>query len=663
MKITVFILSLLVCLSALGAEPEVIYPKIKIIRSAEWYGEQASLWKEKIDHKKTDQFSWLNYYLASRFARVDQHTLDAMVKSMEAAIPNSYELLIVKGFQQEYSAQSIGAFQSAFQMNPHQTASYAPLVLGYEILGDLNKRKEFSERLLKSDLLSSSLLNYSYNVLMSLESGAVLITEGENTTIPLFVLQDVMNVRQDISILSIDLMTNEDYRLRKLAENKLNDAAVAGKSIEEIVAQFPSQNPAATIYYTLTMPGEDIRSIKDQLFVVGLASQFSNKRIDNLSRIRENLEKKFLLDYLTVDFNGESEFATGKILSANYLVPMLMLHEYYLESNQTEKAKDLEVLINKIAAESGKSLWVQNFLNRSVADLVPYIPSNTLNIKALEGGQKKISATLYGGAYEITNQDYNVFLNYLVENKLNEQYERFKFDLSRYDEPALSFMKSYSAAWIPSKKEKYYTNFPAVNVSHEAATAFCEWLTEQYNGAADRKHKKVKFRLPTLKEWQIAALGYPKFTSWELDENMVEVGVPKNSTDELTKDSRMVLVKDNDIQYPWFKSYNYRNKVLNSHGCALGNFKFPDSVKPCVPRQKTGPDGFALMAPVGAYFPNGMGLSDVVGNVAEMIDEKGKACGGSWNQAPEESTIHSVQTYSNPESFIGFRVFMEVIEP
>ena len=52
----------------------------------------------------------------------------------------------------------------------------------------------------------------------------------------------------------------------------------------------------------------------------------------------------------------------------------------------------------------------------------------------------------------------------------------------------------------------------------------------------------------------------------------------------------------------------------------------------------------------------------MVGNVAEMISEKGKACGGSWNNLPEESTIVSINSYSGTSGSVGFRVFMEVIK-
>jgi hypothetical protein len=57
-----------------------------------------------------------------------------------------------------------------------------------------------------------------------------------------------------------------------------------------------------------------------------------------------------------------------------------------------------------------------------------------------------------------------------------------------------------------------------------------------------------------------------------------------------------------------------------------------------------------------------MGLCDIVGNGAEMIDRKGKARGRSWDQLPEESTIRSVSNYSGPNGSVGFRIFMEVVE-
>jgi len=654
---------LLVCLRALAAEPEHIYPKTKVIKPVSWYAEQAQLWKSKIEAERHNASAWLNYYVAARYAQVTQSELSQLLLDLESSIPNSFEWNLVKGMQLNYAAEAFTFFKKASELNPSHTASYASLLLSYELQHDNHHRREYGEKLLGADLISKSLLNYSYNVLMSVEPGAILITEGENTTIPLFVLQDVMHVREDVVIISLDLMENELYQSQKLKDNFLQFQRLnlsENNFREQLITRLPLENPQSKFYYALTLSGENIVTIKDQLYVVGLASEFSATRIDNLSAIKENLEKRFLMDYLTVDFNGENEFAAGRVLSANYLVPMLMLHEYYVSSNESVEAKKLEQVIMKLAHETGRDMQVRNFLNRIKYD-VPYFPYQ-LNLKAVEGTIKKISPSVYAGEFEVTNEEYNRFLSYLVEHKLNDQYERYKFELSAYEEPALSFMKGYTAAWIPTKKEKHFTQYPAVSLSFESVLAYCDWLTEQYNNQPERKFKKVKFRLPSLKEWQVAALGNPKFSTWELDDNIVKVGIPKNDTEELSKDFRDVPVRGHDIQYPWYGAYNYRNKVLNSRGCSLGNFKFPDNAKPCVPSKMTVLDGWTMMAPVGTYFPNAVGLYDVVGNVAEMIDEKGKACGGSWNHSPEQSTIRSINLYEKPDTAIGFRVFMEIIE-
>jgi len=64
--------------------------------------------------------------------------------------------------------------------------------------------------------------------------------------------------------------------------------------------------------------------------------------------------KKFLLDYLRVDFNGESEDATGKVLSANYLLPLILLYESYQKEGKREQATALRQFIERIARDSEK---------------------------------------------------------------------------------------------------------------------------------------------------------------------------------------------------------------------------------------------------------------------------------------------------------------------
>jgi formylglycine-generating enzyme required for sulfatase activity len=228
----------------------------------------------------------------------------------------------------------------------------------------------------------------------------------------------------------------------------------------------------------------------------------------------------------------------------------------------------------------------------------------------------------------------------------------------------LSFMKNYHYNHVPTKKQKYFSTYPVINISYEAAEEYCKWLTQQYNNGTDKKYKKVLFRLPSIKEWQLAAAGVKGANSWNLSDVKVQVKIFEPGTEASKKyETKEVTLDDPEILYPWFKNYNFRNTVINHRGCALGNFKFPETQKPCRPEKMSTADGFWMMSSVQAYFPNDIGLYDVVGNVAEMTLEKGKACGGSWNHSPEESTIKSVNDYNGPSANVGFRVFMEVIQP
>ncbi|MEJ0055041.1 MAG: SUMF1/EgtB/PvdO family nonheme iron enzyme [Bacteroidota bacterium] len=645
--------------------PEVIEPKTKIIRPVSWYSTQAKRWSEKVAHEASNAHAWLNYYSASRYALSSQSELNIIAEQAQKVIAGTFEANVIKALNDGYTENSFKLLTEAYTANAGKAETYGPLMLFQEFYLNDSERQQFSRKLLASGNVSQALLSYSYNVLMSIEENAVLFIDGDNTTLPLFILQDVMNVRKDVVVLNLDLLTTQRYLDLKLKKSGLLLTPSSAQSVQRdqkkmICSLLPEQNPSKKFYYALTIGRDNISEINNQLYVVGLASQVSKERLDNISVIKQNLEKRFLLDYLTVDFNGESEFAAGRVLSSNYLVSMLLLHEHYTKNGELEKSAALRIIVERIAAETGKEILVKNILDPKVEDLVPFIPFG-IDYKQIDNTVRMISNTLYAQDHEVTNEEYNVFLKYLNENKLGEQYEKYKFDLSTYEEPALSLMKGYSSAGVIAKKQKF--RYPAVNISYDAANAYCEWLTEQYNNSADRKFKKVKFRLPKLNEWQIAAASIVNPVSWDINENSAEVRIYANGR-MAGKDfeKKTVSLSDPEILYPWFRHFTYRNNPANSFGCYLGNFKIPDDVKPCQAKKMTTADGWIAMAPVQTYFPNDIGLFDMVGNVAEMTDENGKACGGSWNHPASESTIKSINEYKGPDSATGFRIFMDVIQ-
>jgi formylglycine-generating enzyme required for sulfatase activity len=320
-------------------------------------------------------------------------------------------------------------------------------------------------------------------------------------------------------------------------------------------------------------------------------------------------------------------------------------------------------------AELEQPLYI--FLEETAMILPEFTVANRkMDLRGIDRDIRILRGNLYVMYAEVTNKEYNYFLFDLEDRHETDLYNKCTFDLSGYPRSTRDFYMRYHRFSTKKRTKRSewrdstmgFNDYPAINISYESAVEYCKWLTIQYNeNPKKKKFKKVLFRLPTLKEWQIAALGYDKFQSWNLLENKVETLIPRDTSrlEMLAGDRHIIPVTDR-VLYPWYKAYYYRYRAINSKNCYLGNFYITKPVH--CPANNPAYDGFALAGQVAMYFPNNIGLYDVCGNVAEMIDEKGRACGGSWKDIPEHSTIRSTKAYSGPEESVGFRVFMEVIE-
>jgi formylglycine-generating enzyme required for sulfatase activity len=297
------------------------------------------------------------------------------------------------------------------------------------------------------------------------------------------------------------------------------------------------------------------------------------------------------------------------------------------------------------------------------------ITSRKFDAREVDRSLQPIRGSLYAMSAEVTNAQYNMFLDWLEDHNQQARRKEFDYNLSAFNKADAEFFRRYAAgrSVVVGKNDPAANDnggYPAVNITWAGAAAYCSWLTDRYNEAEKKKKfKKVVFRLPTHDEWRIAALGDKNFQSWKFDENLIDVAVNDDTLAMLPKKGKKVRISVNDdVRYPWWATWHYRNKPQNHLNCWLGNFLVVDPARLC-PARNPAFDGWSMMARVESYFPNNFGLYDMVGNVAEMNNEDGRACGGSWNDPPEESTIQSVKNYRPADKTVGFRVFMEVVEP
>jgi formylglycine-generating enzyme required for sulfatase activity len=230
---------------------------------------------------------------------------------------------------------------------------------------------------------------------------------------------------------------------------------------------------------------------------------------------------------------------------------------------------------------------------------------------------------------EVTNAEYQTFL---TENNQSE----FQIDHKNWN---LYFPYEYYEMYGQTAG---YGNYPVVNISYQAALAYCSWLSNKYNALEKRKYKKVTFRLPSENEWESLAKGGRNYQfPWGGPYTRNSKGYYLANYCPLEDQFFYKADSTFDQKYPSGYFYNYPNADFTI---------------------SRGIDGSIIPTRVEAYFPNDYGLYNCSGNVAEMINEYGITKGGSWNSYDYLVRITSKEKYTEPSPIIGFRVLMEVLE-
>ncbi len=638
MKKVIILISLILVVLASNAERQKVYSIIKQEKPKVWYENQAKLWEAYLQTNKNSADAWLNYYTAMRMIKikggaVNQKALTSIVEKIKEHVPNSFEYHYISFWDADFNKldENFHHLNKAYQLAPNRTEILDDFVTYYEIKRNKEKLKEVSSKWYASGDMSSGLYYWNYNMLQTLERDAILITSGDNDTYPALVLQYAKGIRSDINVLNHSLLGLTEYRDRYFRELGIPtmpftaDTYETYPSFQEAMMKYIMKNTDRPIYFAVSADPRLYKSFKSEVYNVGMAYKWSKEKFDNIAVIKKNYERNYLTDYLK--FNPTSHIGNGVVdhMNANYLISLLPLYNHYVESDDVLK-NDLEVLINGIAKKNKLENRVAKILGKSKRSVASYVIKDP---SKLEKSLVKIKDGFYGSSTEISNEMYDLFLTDLLKQK-------------RYDE--LDMAKANAVNWrslLPKKfsdlsdKDVFPNghpsspNFPVVNISHEAAELYCQWLTEVYNGL-DHKKKKfetVEFRLPTKEEWESLALGGKEQSA-----------------------------------YSWGGPY-----IRNAKGCFLANVKAEGSDKyPTGGKYKEciGPacaiDGGTFPVAIESYYPNDFGLYNITGNVSEMVRELGVVKGGSWNTDAGSATITNHEKINAPSPEVGFRVVMIV---
>lgn len=632
MKFLLVGLTLWSCISGFAQsnpKPEKVYSIAMEVREADWYLDQSELWKSEIDKNPKNGEAWLNYYAASRALRnllnretelykTHYNLCTQIVTDAQKAIPGTFESYYLDYSQNEGAGGSPEKLLKAAALRPDDPEILDALLIHYHMVRDQEKFETYGAKMFEQNYMPVGMLSWAYNVLSELDENAVLFTCGDNDTYSTWIVQAAKNYRKDVTVINTFLIQVEEYRSKLLKE-------LGYPAFEHTKATTPEEETAnlnslyehifkgkRPVYVAGTAFGFFEEKFSEKLYLTGLAYKYSETGFDNESIIRRNYEKRYLLDYLKEVFSHNIGDLKALEFNAAYLPSMMTLYWQYAESEETAKMAEIEAILMKIAVQNGRENEILELLSENSNRTTPLM-SAVLDLKSIEKNMVKVKENIYIDKYEATNADYNAFLQNLKLSGNMAKYNEYRCDSAKWTQGKLANQFNEPMKdmyhWNPA-----YGNYPVVNVSYEAAKAYCEWLTKQYNLQRKRTYTQVVFRLPTPEEWRLAAgSGNAKAT--------------------------------NPFSGP---------NVRDSRGCYLANIQ-PEP-------GKFFEDGGFFTVSVKSYEPNKYGMYNTLGNVAEMTSVKGQALGGSWYNLYEECNFGKTQKYTEANPEIGFRIVMEIIE-
>jgi hypothetical protein len=361
-------------------KPEKVYSIVKQIKTFEWYKSAAEQWGEIVREGKAEPEAWSNYFTACRMARnmfpekwqkeKGKYLVDPekIVTKMSESIPNTFEYYYAKArSNHSFDEQQTRDMFKAYELGPDRPEILDELVAYYEIQRDTQNSGKICRKWFESRDISQGILNWNYNVLASLDSNSILITNGDNDTYPAWVLQYVQNFRTDIIVLNINLFLIERYRDKLLKEKNIKTFApdTSAKDYSHymgsILKQLVKNSNGRSVYFSFTLNPGFYEDIKDKTYMTGLAFKYSEKDFDNMAYLINNYENNWLLDYLKIDFTNDLSISVVNQINTNYLPVFSKLFNHYRLSGK-EKSMSYVMNLAKTVAKKSENMDYYKYL-------------------------------------------------------------------------------------------------------------------------------------------------------------------------------------------------------------------------------------------------------------------------------------------------------------
>ncbi len=221
-KINLLVLALLLTsFSALNCQgtrkdlekPERIVSWRQVIYDSSTYANLAQLWKEYYDAYPSEG-AYGNWMYAARYAKLPEYS-SLLEKGVEK-YPASSTLLYLLGNekhmkQEKNNLEALQLFEKAAALDPGYMDPWFGLAIDYQSQGEREKADAALRHLLEYGAVQDEVMDFSYNMITGLDSGAILISNGDNDTYPGWILTRIIKYRPDVIIVNRSLLNTDWY--------------------------------------------------------------------------------------------------------------------------------------------------------------------------------------------------------------------------------------------------------------------------------------------------------------------------------------------------------------------------------------------------------------------------------------------------------------------
>lgn len=357
----------------------------------EWYECQARNWRKVVEEKPYDQWAWRNLFLSTYYADLfsnafgetqDESETADVIRKMEERLPDSFVLNLCKArfcLTTDEAAARGENIPRAVELMPKDAYVEDVNNLACHLWRVDPENPRVSElfcKVYKGREYPARIMKYNWNMLQSMEPGAIYFANGDNALVPMRILQDALGIRKDVTIIPLSFLLSDEYRA-VLSES------LHIKPFERGYEEYAQYGEKWDRHYLADMAMHVIRESKrpafffadvlthvnmngDSLYNEGLLLKYSDKQYDNFAVAMRNVKSVYHLDYLTEpDFEYDS-WETSTPLDLNNVTLLANLIGKFRRKGDAQQAERLygilDACIKRSNAAAETKAMMENYL-------------------------------------------------------------------------------------------------------------------------------------------------------------------------------------------------------------------------------------------------------------------------------------------------------------